>query len=374
MPLFRESVCLTFAGTLALCHVGQAKIIPSRRKDDEIEEAQNATGFLDDEGVCVCENDGGSGFSFDIDYFDGEVLAVFLGIFTLFGTIVAYFIQRHIERKEQAKCDQKQADNEDRQLALERSREQLSVYAGPLHRFCKSQNTTPMQFLNANDVMFDTQHTEYWSHYLPKKLIDEVLDDPQSLRAKRYRRFVIHRVKPLYMETRRLHIRHSNLADMPSQEEYLKTWGDEAVRSPYVGSININVIFDTFVVWSYEFDDIIIGWENGDYSRVQPSTRVAWPIINYIADYLAENAKKKEARYNKHVKVHTNDLQDVEGDYVTSMAQNLRNLLSQNVRDVRDNLGLNNDSDGDSDGNGNDHGNGNGEPRNVLLRMEQQQH
>jgi hypothetical protein len=83
----------------------------------------------------------------------------------------------------------------------------------------------------------------------------------------------------------------------------------EAVTSPYNGSINVNVIFDTYCAWTLEFDDIIESWMEEDYRRMQPDIRFAGMICNDLVDLLYDNAKEKEARYNKHVKVHRNTLQ-----------------------------------------------------------------
>jgi hypothetical protein len=99
------------------------------------------------------------------------------------------------------------------------------------------------------------------------------------------------------------------LRDMPTQEEWLQRHKVEDITSPYNGSINISVIFDTYTAWTLEFDDIVESWSEGDFRRMQPTTRVATVICNGLIDLLMDNAKTKEAQYNKHVSVHKNTRQ-----------------------------------------------------------------
>lgn len=268
------------------------------------------------EDLCSCGDDDeslsslSSSFWSSLDYFDGDVMAVFLGVVTLLGSIVAYSVQRSIERREQKELDKRALDDFDRNQALDRIREQLSLYVGPIHRLYRIQSTMVMQYVQTSEMKYEETDIGIWSRCFPNEYVEAFIEKPMSLQAKQYRGLVTRRLQPLYTRTRILHLKHSSdLADMPSQEEYLQKWGEELVKSPYLGSMNINVMFDTFTVWTYEFDDIIKCWGEGDYSRMQPTTRVAWPICNYIVDYLLENAKLKEARYNKHVKFHQNKRQ-----------------------------------------------------------------
>ena len=55
---------------------------------------------------------------------------------------------------------------------------------------------------------------------------------------------------------------------------------------------------------SLEFDDIVKSWGENYFRRMQPSTVVNWLICNELIDILYDNAKMKEATYNKHVKMH----------------------------------------------------------------------
>ena len=56
---------------------------------------------------------------FDFDYWlDGENLAFYLGLLGVFGSIVAYFIQRNYERYQEQQAEQAQLDDLDRQQAL----------------------------------------------------------------------------------------------------------------------------------------------------------------------------------------------------------------------------------------------------------------
>jgi len=261
--------------------------------------------------VCLCDGESKSSSSFfeGFDYLDGEFLTVLLGVITLLSSVVGYFVQRNIERKEEAAADQHALDNLDRQQALERVRRQLSLYVGPLHRLVKTQNTTIAQYRQATNktVKFQT-----WMNLFHNFCLEPYLEDPMCLDAKHYRSFVIHQLKPIYERIRKLVLNHAaDLAEYPTQEEYLKKYDNDekVVMSPYVGSINVNVIFDTYCVWSYEFDDIVECWKEGDFSRMQPTTMVTWGIINYLADFMYDNAKEKEAKYNKHVKVHHNVVQ-----------------------------------------------------------------
>jgi len=256
---------------------------------------------------CVCEGGFWSNFWEDFDLFDGDVLEVLLGVVILMGTILGYFIQRNVERKEVKDDEQSRLYDMDRQQALDRVRMQLKVYVGPLHRLYKVQSATMMQYYMSNNIPLVNSGT-YWTRMFNDLSIDPILENPHSLRAQHYRSFVENRLRPVYTQARELHLKHaSDLADMPSQDEYLAKYGEENCMSPYVGSVNINVIFDTYTTWSYEFDEVIEGWKDGDYTKMQPETRVAWGIGNYIVDYLHDNARKKEAEYNKHVKVHLNE-------------------------------------------------------------------
>jgi len=251
---------------------------------------------------------------------DPEFMAVLVGLVTLVGSALGYFFQRNRERHEEAEADKQKAYDLDRQQALNRVRTQLSVFVGPLHRLYKTQNTVLSQYrlvLGQNSDRFMIALSErgrkHWMQVFVQGDLDPYIDQPMSLEAQRYRNMISRRLKPLYTRIRELILAHaSDLADMPTQEEWLEKYDRESVTSPYLGSINISVIFDTFTAWTFEFDDIIESWNENDFSRMQPTTEVAWIICNDIVDTLYDNAKMKEATYNKHVKVHRNLVQQEE--------------------------------------------------------------
>jgi len=233
---------------------------------------------------------------------------------------------------------------------------QLSVYIGPLHRLCKSHNTFILQYRlehnlglpHLTNAVQQQQHEYYdpWIQFLPNDdYLNDFIAQPMSGAAQRYRTDVIHRWKPLYTQIRTLVLTHSSdLADMPTQEEYLARYEEHSIMSPYVGSINIHVIFDTYTVFTYEFDAIIAAWDQHDYTRMQPSTKVAWTVCNYIVDFLYDNAKQKQASYNQHVKVHQNTRQSNRN----TIADLHRRLLS-NIDNAEDKDNDNDDDDEEQD-------------------------
>lgn len=249
--------------------------------------------------------------------FDTDTLAVALGLLTLIGSVVTYFLQQSRDRHEQAIADKKKEADLDREQALERVRKQLSVFIGPMHRLYKTQATVMTQYgknsghgiKNMIEAM-TKKGKSYWMTIMAPDFLQPFIDDPMSFEAVCYRNLVSRRLKPLYTQIRELILAHgSDLADMPSQEEWLQKYDEESVTSPHVGSMNINVIFDTYSAWSLEFDDIVESWKENDFRRMQPTTKVPILICNDLIDMLYHNAKMKEAKYNKHVKVHTNTIQ-----------------------------------------------------------------
>ena len=52
------------------------------------------------------------------DWWDGDNLAFYLGLLGVFGSIVAYFIQRNYERYQEQQAEQAQLDDLDRHQAL----------------------------------------------------------------------------------------------------------------------------------------------------------------------------------------------------------------------------------------------------------------
>mmetsp|Transcript_4930 Transcript_4930/g.14297 ORF Transcript_4930/g.14297 Transcript_4930/m.14297 type:complete len:316 (-) Transcript_4930:786-1733(-) len=250
----------------------------------------------------------------EFNYLDAEFLAYLVALVTVIVSVIGYFVQRERERRKEAEADQEAASDLDRRQALERVRLQLSVFIGPLHRSFKTLNTCMAQYRIA---MGDNKKRwlkaikykgrNYWMPAFDPEALEQFIQDPATIEAKRYRNMVSRRVKPIYTRVRELILDHSSdLADMPTQEEWLQKHTEESVLSPYTGSININVIIDTLNVWSYEFDDIIESWEEGDFTRMQPETHVAWLICNDLIDTLYDTAKEKEVLHSNRVRVHKN--------------------------------------------------------------------
>ena len=77
---------------------------------------------------------------------------------------------------------------------------------------------------------------------------------------------------------------------------------------------------------------------------MQPTTKVAWIIVNDVIDLLYDNAKEKEATYNKHVKVHKNVLHVKQAPKVKSITRQKGARLS--ILDLIDAYA---DADADSD-------------------------
>mmetsp|Transcript_48666 Transcript_48666/g.54429 ORF Transcript_48666/g.54429 Transcript_48666/m.54429 type:complete len:387 (+) Transcript_48666:75-1235(+) len=248
---------------------------------------------------------------------------VILGLVTLMGSALTYFMQRNRERLDSVLQDKKHLEDLDRQQALERVRTQMSVFVGPLHRLWKTQNTILSQYSLHYRVDTDIDYFRagvtgkdgtYWMTLFNQAYVDPFIEQPMSIEAQRYRHMISRRLQPIYTRIRELGLAHgSDLADWPTQDEWLQKYDRQTVTSPYVASMNINVVFDTYTAWTFEFDDIIESWkENDDFSRMQPSTEVAWLLCNVLVDMLYDNAKMKEAKYNKHVKVHRNVMEEKE--------------------------------------------------------------
>ena len=255
------------------------------------------------------------------------VLAVLGGL----SGVIAYFIQRRAEQKEAAEAQAKEDADLDRAQALERTREVMSVFVGPLHRLWKTQTTVLVAYRIGTGYKFlDYQNAamkkgqNYWMTIFPKEFVEPFIENPYSPEAVKYRNLCSRRLKFLYTRARELILQHmSNLADMPSQDEWLERYEPEDITSPYVKSMNINTIFDTYTAWTLEFDDIIEGWENENFAKMMPSTRVPLLICNALIDILYDNAKAKEAMYNKHITIHRNTRQTSAEDQIkTNMFNN----------------------------------------------------
>jgi len=243
-----------------------------------------------------------------------ETFAIVTGAMTLIGSIIAYFAQGYQERNDAIEAKEKEEDDLDRSQALERVRNQLSTLIGPMHRLWKVQTTISMVYRNESGHGFsDYPHAvenrgqSFWMTMFDDEFLNDFIEDPQSIKANLYRNFVRRRLRPIYTRIRELVLSHmSDLADMPPQEEWLQRYNEEDVKSPHTKSVNINVIFDSYVAFTFEFDDVIEGWEDGCFRRMQPRTRYPMLICNDLIDLLYDRCKEKEAKYNKHVTVHKN--------------------------------------------------------------------
>jgi hypothetical protein len=260
------------------------------------------------ETIVVCPDDEGE----LVDTF-----AIVIGVLTVIGSIIAYFMQQSKDRKDAAEAKIKEDAALDREQGLERVRKQLSILVGPMHRLWKAHNTIIMQWRRQSghgyedySGMMTNKGQAYWITLLSDDFLGTFIEDPDTFEAVMYRNLISRRIKPIDTMLRELILNHmSDLADMPTQVEWLNKYGKDDITSPHTGSMNINVIFDSFVAWSLEFDDIVESWSEGDFRRMQPTTRVAFLICNNLIDLLYDNAKEKEARYNHHVTVHKNTIQ-----------------------------------------------------------------
>ncbi|MGK3736217.1 MAG: hypothetical protein ACI8RD_000729 [Bacillariaceae sp.] len=258
---------------------------------------------------------------------DGETLAVLLGLLTVIGSAVTFFVQRHRDRIDEIESERKKAADLDRDQALERVRKQMSSFVGPIHRLWKTQSTVSRSYLDQTGHSGMAHFVKaavnggkaHWFQMYEPDFLQPFIDNPDSFEAQMYRNYISRQLKQLYTRIRELVLSHgSDMADMPTQEEWLLKYDRESVTSPFNGSLNVNVILDTYVVWSLEFDDIVESWGENDFRRMQPKTVVAWLIANDLVDQLYDNAKMKEATYNKHVKVHRNI---IEYDAVSHMTR-----------------------------------------------------
>ena len=82
----------------------------------------------------------------------GETISLFLGVLTLTGSAITFFVQRHREKHAEAVATQQKEIELDRQQALERVRWQLSGIVGPIHRLYKTQNTVVLNFIQQEDA------------------------------------------------------------------------------------------------------------------------------------------------------------------------------------------------------------------------------
>lgn len=260
--------------------------------------------------VLVCENK-----EDEVELVD--TFAIAIGVLTIIGSIITYFIQQNQERKDAIEAKIKEDAELDRVQALERARKQVSVLIGPMHRAWKTQASIMAHYTIESGhgyghvpEMLKKRGKAFWNKMFLDEFLQRFIDDPHSFEAEMYRNFVSRRLKPVYTRVRELVLNHmADLADMPSQDEWLERWTEEEATSPYNGSLNINVIFDSYSAWTFEYDDIVESWKNGDFRRMQPTMRFAFFLCNDLIDLLYDNAKAKEAKYNKHVSLHKNDRQ-----------------------------------------------------------------
>lgn len=246
-----------------------------------------------------------------------DTMALLLGVFTLIGSIIAYFQRQDRNRREAEEARIKEAEDLDRELALDRVRKQLSIFVGPMQRLWKTQNTALWHYFKHSGhgighlhEVIKTKGRTYWMTLFQEEFLRAFIEDPQSFEAVMYRNLVKRRLKPLYTKIRELCLAHmSDLADMPTQEEWLRRYSKADITSPHNGSMNVHVNFDTYNAWTLEFDDIVESWDEGDFRRMQPAIRVPIMICSEVIKFLYEKAKAKEAKYNQHVTPHKNALQ-----------------------------------------------------------------
>jgi len=258
--------------------------------------------------VCPNGNDG-------IEWIDRVGIAI--AILGVLGGIVTFLWQQHLDRLAATEAKIKEDEDLDRQQALERVRQQMSVYVGPLQRLWKTQSTIMMHYMRHSGHGFKVARTilaekgrAYWHKLMDDDFVQKFIDDPNSWEAVHYRNLVTRRLQPIYTRIRELILNHTaDLADMPVQEEWLNLYSEVDIASPHNSSININVIFDTYVAWTFEYDDIIESWKQEDFRRMQPQITVAFMICNELIDLLYNKAKEKEAKYNQHVTVFKNEIQ-----------------------------------------------------------------
>ena len=243
-----------------------------------------------------------------------DTLTIAIGVLTGIGTVIAYFVQQKQDRKDAAEAKAKEEEDLDRSQGLERVRKQLSILIGPMHRLWKTQTTVVLHYRQSSGhgmddypEVIEKKGQAYWMTLLKDDFLQPFIEDPHTFEAQMFRNCITRRLKPLWTRIRELILAHmSDLADMPAQDEWLKRYNEEDIKSPHTHSININVIFDSYSAWTLEFDDIVESWAEGDFRRMQPKTRIPLLICNDLIDLLYENAKLKEARYNNHVSLHKN--------------------------------------------------------------------
>ena len=149
--------------------------------------------ILDNDDDDDLEDDSCASGPFDY-WFDSDNLALYLATISALVTVAGYFLQRNIERREQAEAEKQQLEETDRQQALDRVRRQLSVYVGPLHRLIKTQNSTFMQCRQSMGVGLPRGRSGYWDQFFPEEIFAPFIEDPQSLEARQYRAAVVHRL------------------------------------------------------------------------------------------------------------------------------------------------------------------------------------
>ena len=274
-----------------------------------------------------------------------DTFAIGVGVVTLIGTVIGFFVQRARDKKDEAGAKLKEDEDRDREFALERVRKQLSILVGPLQRLWKTQTTLNMAYRRESGHGFDDfpkaiieRGQAYWMTNLEDDFLKPFIDDPHSYEAKLYRNFVTRRLKPIWTRVRELVLAHmSDLADMPTQEEWLQRYTQEDITSPYTGSVNINVIYDSYTAYTFEFDDIVESWAEGDFQRMQPTTKVPFLVCNVLIDLLYENAKGKEAKYNKHVTFHKNTMQANLEDQIRS--RNADSMMDKAKHKIEEQMG-----------------------------------
>jgi hypothetical protein len=189
-----------------------------------------------------------------------DTFAIAIGVLTVIGTVIAYFLQAREDRISAREQQQKEDDNFDREQALDRVRKQESVLIGPLHRLWKTQNVVNMVYRKQSGhgfydfpIALEKKGKFFWMTYFMDSHLEPFIENPHSFEAVVYRNFVTRQLKPIYTKIRDLILNHmSDLSDMPTQVSMLHFVSDSIiVFHPVFGSHNCNdtICFDSKDEW-----------------------------------------------------------------------------------------------------------------------------
>jgi hypothetical protein len=167
-----------------------------------------------------------------------DTFAIVIAVLTSIGAVIGYFMQQDRERKDAAEAKEKEDADLDREQALERARHQIAVFIGPMHRSFKVYNTIISHYILSSGhgigsfaKMLETKGQSYWASVFDDEFLAPFIDDPHSFEAVKFRNFIVRQMKPIYSKIRDLILDHmSDLADMPTQEEWLTRWTGKQAR------------------------------------------------------------------------------------------------------------------------------------------------